>query len=400
MSLGLPVHLAPIGVARAMARGMHVMALVAILSSLVSVLTVQALLPENIIWPAALALIPLLVTLWILDREATWVATVGYLLIGAASIFWFVLTCTVGYPGATTSDSFIFSMAKIALVLVGGVGVGSFPAVAWSIIGFVLAETATALATLSTNSSYVFDGTTAVALGLVLIVITAVSVNRNRVRLAKPSLHRAARDEYIAHVRQRMEVRAAAMLHDTVLNHLAAVATSSSAALDPDLRARISRDLEVLVGEEWLIEDGADDTAVDTEWQSTRLAVVLADARQLGLHVEVSGDPSVVTRLDADRATAVSLAVKQCLVNVARHSGTDRAEVVVYGSDTDVSIMVIDSGKGFDVGGTATDRLGLRHSIRRRIESVDGSVQVWSTPGRGTSVLLRVPATAAEEVSR
>jgi len=373
------------------------MALVAILASLVSVLTVQAIFPENIIWPAALALVPLLVVLWILDRDSTWVATVGYLLIGAASIYWFVLTCTVEYPGAEYTDNFIFSMAKISLVLVGGVGVGSFPAAAWSILGFVLAEGATALATIPTSSVYTFDGTTVVALCLVLIVISAVSINRNRVRLAKPSLHRAARDEYVAHVRQRMEVRAAAMLHDTVLNHLAAVSTSTSTELDPELRARVSRDLEVLVGEEWLIEDDPNDETSDPEWQSTRFARVLADARQLGLHVDVSGDPSVVTRLDADRATAVSLAVKQCLVNVARHAGTDRAEVVVYGSEHDVSVMVIDSGKGFVVADTATDRLGLRHSIRRRIESVDGSVQVWSTPGRGTSVLLRVPASVPTE---
>ena len=54
--------------------------------------------------------------------------------------------------------------------------------------------------------------------------------------------------------------------------------------------------------------------------------------------------------------------------------------------------MVIDAGKGFFEAETGADRLGLRQSVRRRIENVGGTVRVWSTPGRGTSVMIRVPA--------
>jgi signal transduction histidine kinase len=53
--------------------------------------------------------------------------------------------------------------------------------------------------------------------------------------------------------------------------------------------------------------------------------------------------------------------------------------------------MVIDTGKGFSEAETGADRLGLRNSVRRRIEAIDGTVQVWSTPGRGTSIMIRVP---------
>jgi signal transduction histidine kinase len=64
---------------------------------------------------------------------------------------------------------------------------------------------------------------------------------------------------------------------------------------------------------------------------------------------------------------------------------------------------VIDAGRGFDEAATGRDRLGLRTSVRSRIASVGGRVQVWSAPGRGTSVLLQVPdgtgAPVASEVS-
>ena len=41
---------------------------------------------------------------------------------------------------------------------------------------------------------------------------------------------------------------------------------------------------------------------------------------------------------------------------------------------------------------TGSDRLGLRQSVRKRIERLGGSVVIWSRPGAGTSVLLTLPA--------
>jgi signal transduction histidine kinase len=58
-------------------------------------------------------------------------------------------------------------------------------------------------------------------------------------------------------------------------------------------------------------------------------------------------------------------------------------------------VMIIDGGKGFSERETSVDRLGLRQSVRKRIETVGGTVQVWSTPGTGTSILIRLPATIA-----
>lgn len=105
----------------------------------------------------------------------------------------------------------------------------------------------------------------------------------------------------------------------------------------------------------------------------------------------MTGDVTAVARLSAEQAQALGLAVGQCLVNVEKHSGTMRAEVVVYGDADDVSVMVIDDGVGFDVGVTGADRLGLKNSVQARMERVGGSVQIWSSVGSGTSVVIRVP---------
>jgi len=149
----------------------------------------------------------------------------------------------------------------------------------------------------------------------------------------------------------------------------------------------------VLVGEEWLVSSEQEPARAEPAGRLTsRFYRSIDEARELGLDVVLSGDRGALARLDAQRQLAVGLAVKQCLVNVVRHAETDRAEVVVYGSDTEVSVMIIDGGKGFSEHETSVDRLGLRQSVRRRIETVDGSVQVWSTPGTGTSILIRLPA--------
>ena len=400
MSLGLPGHLAPHSESRAFARASHVIAFVCLVGAALLVTTLQQASPGIILWPALVALVPIFIVLWLVERYRSWFFSVTYLIVGAASLHWFVLAGTSQFPGEATTDSFALTLPKVALIFVGGAGLGVWRMIAWSTAGLVAGELATVGAALQTGAQVVPDIT---ALGVYLIsvvLLTILGISRNRLKRAQPSLQRAARDEHLSDIRHRIEVRAAAMLHDTILNHLAAVANAPDGELRDDLQARIERDLQILVGEEWLVDADDSETAEGRAgWYASRLFRSLDEARELGLEVVLSGDRTAITRLDPPRQVAVALAVKQCLVNVLKHSGTNVAEVVVYGSGDEVSVMIIDGGKGFSEPETSVDRLGLRQSVRKRIESVDGTVQVWSTPGTGTSVLMRLPArsTSARE---
>ena len=393
MSLGLPVHLVPHHVRRASAKAAHVVALVCILIASFAIVAIQAALPSRILWPALIAFAVMIAALWQLDRHRTPFYSSAYLAVGGASLYWVSVVAMSEFPGANLSDNFILSMAKVALIMVGGAGVRTISAIAWSVAGFLVAGVVTFVAARQTDSVFLFDGTAIAALGLFIVLHSGLSYTRFRSRSAQPSLHRAARDEQLSSMRYRIEVKAAAVMHDTVLNHLAAIASARDGEIQQTLRDQIDRDLEVLVGEEWLLDvDGAPDQQTHVDWRTSPLFRVIEESRQLGLEVDVSGDVSAVSRLGLERATAVALAAKQCLVNVYRHAETDRAELVVYGSEREVSVMVIDTGKGFSEEETGSDRLGLRQSVRRRIENVGGTVQVWSTPGKGTSVMIRVPA--------
>lgn len=396
MSLGLPGHLAPHSEGRAFARASHVVAAVCLVATLLLLVALQQDRPSVVLWPAMLALLPMLVALWLIEHYRTRFFSVVYLLVGSASIYWYVLAGTEQFPGTAVTDSVVLSLPKVALIMIGGSGVGGFRAAGWSVVGAVLAELVTIVAALHTGAHIVLDGTVVIVLGVVLAGLAAIGLSRQRVRLAQPSLHRAARDEHLSDLRRQVEVRAAAVMHDTILGHLAAISIADNGPLRPELESRIRRDLEVIVGEEWLMDatrPALDDGA--SGWLASKAFRAVDEARELGLDVVLTGDRAAISRLDGPTGNALALALKQCLVNVLGHSGTNRAEVVIYGSGSEVSVMVIDEGKGFTEGDADGDRLGLRQSVRRRIEAVDGSVQVWSTPGTGTSVLIRVPATEA-----
>jgi signal transduction histidine kinase len=67
--------------------------------------------------------------------------------------------------------------------------------------------------------------------------------------------------------------------------------------------------------------------------------------------------------------------------------------VVSYETDTDYCILVEDDGVGFDTNALQDDRkhVGLRN-IRERLKvMVNGTLEIESTVGVGTKVLIKIP---------
>jgi signal transduction histidine kinase len=378
---------------RAFSHFAHVVGFVCLCGAALGVIGYQGADPSLALWPALIPIAAAAAALVLLDRRRTTLRALAFLLVGGASLYWFDVTVFAEVPAMQSTDAVLVTLFKVALVLVGGSGYSTALGVFWCTSGFVIAALVTIAAALQTGARIGADGTAiAVEVGLVTVFIT-IGLTRARLSRAKPQLDRAAIDEQISAMRYRIEVKAAALMHDTVLNHLNAVVKAEGSALRPELKRRIEHDLDVLVREEWLNDPSPEvDDRARSDWKRSALLAAVQEARELSLAVDVTGDLAAIGRLSADRDLAVGLAVKQCLVNVNRHAGIDRAEVVIIGAEHDVSIMVIDAGRGFTEALVGADRLGLRQSVRRRIEAVGGDVQLWSTPGRGTSVMIRVPA--------
>lgn len=399
MLLGLPSHLAPQSSGRAIARACHGIATVLLVAATVVVVGAQFSDRSLVLWPALIALVPMLALLVLIERVRSTLSTVAYLAVGAVAVYVFAFTVLSQFSWANSSDAFTVSLPKLALVMVGGSGLYARRGPLWATFGLVAGEIATQIATWQAGAVPRVDVTT--LLGYILIVATMGGslVARDRARRVQPNLHRAARDQQLSAVRHEIEQQASALVHDTVLSHLAALTVAPAGRLDPALVADIQRDLETIVGQEWLHEATAGVSAVQGTWEASDLARSVAQAIRQGLDVVVTGDVAAVGRLDPAVARALALAVTQCFANVLKHAGTREAELVLLSSDADVTVMVIDGGVGFDESKTPEDRLGLRNSIRARVERVGGSVQVWSSPGSGTSVMFGLPTRAGSSAS-
>jgi NarL family two-component system sensor histidine kinase LiaS len=94
-------------------------------------------------------------------------------------------------------------------------------------------------------------------------------------------------------------------------------------------------------------------------------------------------------RLPLGIEQAIYRVTQEALANAARHSRASRVDIsLVYNGDS-VQLSLSDDGCGFDVGAKGHG-VGLR-SIRERVSSVHGSVQIQSAPGQGTKILVQVP---------
>lgn len=96
--------------------------------------------------------------------------------------------------------------------------------------------------------------------------------------------------------------------------------------------------------------------------------------------------------LDKTAETALYRVAQECLSNIARHARATRVEVEVTIEDDGLVLVVRDDGKGFDpaVVEQAEGGLGLLN-MRERLLAVQGSCEVASAQGKGTTVTMHVP---------
>lgn len=98
--------------------------------------------------------------------------------------------------------------------------------------------------------------------------------------------------------------------------------------------------------------------------------------------------------LSRERATTVFRIFQEAMTNVLRHAGATRVNILVEEEDEEFVLDVSDNGRGI----TDSEKLGA-HSLgllgmRERAHSVGGRVEIKGTPGKGTTLIVRVPLTS------
>jgi signal transduction histidine kinase len=97
-------------------------------------------------------------------------------------------------------------------------------------------------------------------------------------------------------------------------------------------------------------------------------------------------------RLENDNEVVIYRAVCELINNSIRHSGASRIEIELNKHEKFVTLQFYDNGRGFDTSTLSKeDNKGMGLSnIETRVKTVEGVFILESTPGRGTSALIKV----------
>lgn len=246
---------------------------------------------------------------------------------------------------------------------------------------------------------------------VVRIVGTHFDLTERRKREAE-----RARTELLAHlvfVQEDERRRIARDMHDQFGEHLTALSLriallkDAGTAHGADLAAhtgaleaiaqRLDHDVDQLV---WQLRP----TALDDLGLRAALANYVQEwSQRVNIAAELHTSGLMNDRLASEVETALYRIAQEALNNVAKHSQASRVEVLLERRPDCILLILEDDGVGFaeaDVGG-AGHGFGLV-GMRERAALVGASLQIDSTPGQGTTVLVRmaVPAGAREAVDR
>src|SRR5262249_10916773 len=99
--------------------------------------------------------------------------------------------------------------------------------------------------------------------------------------------------------------------------------------------------------------------------------------------------------LDGQVRHELLMAVKESFNNIVRHAAATEVVFRMAAEDGVLEIVIADNGCGFDRAAGKAGH-GLKN-LSARLIKLGGSGEVESTPGRGTTVKIRLPLNAAAE---
>ncbi len=116
------------------------------------------------------------------------------------------------------------------------------------------------------------------------------------------------------------------------------------------------------------------------------------------VQIEVDPQATLLKFSGIHQVKALYRITQEALANAARHAAPTEARLGLFYDQhcQRIVLIIADNGSGFDLSTKASDNspagqhLGLS-TMRRRIEELDGTFQLESAPGKGTTITLGLP---------
>jgi two-component system sensor histidine kinase UhpB len=220
----------------------------------------------------------------------------------------------------------------------------------------------------------------------------AATFNRMLERLER---ERRRSGELVLSAQEEERKRIARDLHDEVNQSLTALLLHLEAAVQeapPSLKEELAETKRLAnraMGELLDLARQLRPTALDDHGLVAALHTHVKEYNRRGpASAHFWADPSL-RNLPAEVQVVIYRVAQEALVNASRHSGASRVEVSIESGDSTACLIVSDNGSGFAF---AEEGKGLGLSgMRERALLVGGSLEIDSSPGKGTIVKLEVP---------
>jgi two-component system NarL family sensor kinase len=249
--------------------------------------------------------------------------------------------------------------------------------------------------------------TIAIIIGLLLVsvLVAGLVYNRNKLKQkaqlqAQMLQHQDTLTKAVIDAEEHERTRIAADLHDGVGQLFSAVKMNLNGLFD---RITVSREEDRFLAENTLalVDESCKEVRTISHQMMPNMLlrsgiasdlknfIEKIDADRLKINLETTGFKE---KLESNVETMLYRIIQETINNVIKHAQATRLDIVLIRNADGISAVIKDNGVGFDAnkpGGF--EGIGLKN-ILTRIEYLRGTIKYDSALGKGTTVIVNVPA--------
>jgi len=121
----------------------------------------------------------------------------------------------------------------------------------------------------------------------------------------------------------------------------------------------------------------------------------------INIDLEMTG-VEIIDQLSDGVAICLYRVLQEALSNIMRHAEASESKVSLNGLETELSLIVSDDGKGFNMPAQLSDLVSDEHygliGLQEFLDIVNGYLQIYSSPGEGSHVIATIPLKVKEGI--
>ncbi len=193
-------------------------------------------------------------------------------------------------------------------------------------------------------------------------------------------------------------------MHDGIAQVLSYVGTKSQAARQLISTGQAEHAKDQLLQLEGVAQDLYNDVreailglrstiSAEKDMTSTLKEYILNFSQMSNVRADLEITDNSILSLPTTSQIQITRIIQEALSNVRKHAKASHAHVQISANSNRLEISVADDGKGFDVSNVKHDgwpHFGLQ-TMKERSDSIGGILDIRSTSGEGTKVIITIP---------